>query len=65
MLSVKLFDFVFIKVKNYYPQMFLKEYKYIGKVKNIIRQIADNLKLSSDDSYKSDEERIDWIGYLC
>lgn len=39
--------------------MFLKEYKYIGKVKNIIRQIADNLKLSSDDSYKSDEERID------
>ena len=31
----------------------------LEKKKNVIRHIADDLKLSSDDSYKSDEERID------
>ena len=39
--------------------MFLKEYKYFGKEKNVIRHIGDDLKLSSDDSDKSDEQKID------
>ena len=39
------------KKVNYYPQVFLKECKYIKK--KVVRQIIDDLKSSSDDS---DEE---------
>ena len=39
---------------NYYPQVFLKECKYIKK--NVIRYIIDNLESSSDDSDDSVEE---------
>lgn len=34
--------------------MFLKEMQIFSK--NVIRQITDDLKFSSDDSYESDEE---------
>ena len=39
---------------NYYPQVFLKEYKYFEK--KVIRYIIDDLESSSDDSNGSDEE---------
>ena len=38
---------------NYYPQVFLKQYKYLEKKVN--RHIIDDLESSSDDS---DEEKI-------
>ena len=47
----------FKKDGNYYPHVFLKEYKYINK--NVIRNIIDDLGSSSnkpDDSDDSDEE---------
>ena len=44
------------KDKNYYPQVFLKECKYIEK--KVITHIIDNLESSSDDSEDSDEEKI-------
>ena len=41
---------------NYYPQVFLKEYKYIKK--KVVRHINNNLSdfSSSDESDESDEE---------
>ena len=42
------------KDDNYFPQVFLKECKYIGK--KVIRYIIDDLESSSDDSNDSDEE---------
>ena len=39
-LSVILIDFVFKIGKNYYPQMFLEECKYIVKEKEVTRQIT-------------------------
>ena len=42
------------KDENYYPQVFLKECKYIKK--KVIRHIIDDIESSSDDSYDSDEE---------
>ena len=38
---------------NYYPQVFLKECKYIKK--KVIRNIIDDLESSSDDSGDSEE----------
>ena len=53
-LAVILIGFVFKKVENYYPQVFLKECKYIEKEeKKVIRHITDDLDIFSDDS---DEE---------
>ena len=39
---------VFKKDENYYLQAFLREYKYIEKVKKGIRHINDDLEISSD-----------------
>ena len=47
-----LIDSVFIMGKNYYPQVFLDEYKYTVKEKKISQYINDDLEISSDDSYK-------------
>ena len=50
-------DSAFKQDENYYPHVFLKEYKYIKK--NVIRNIIDDLGSSSndpDDSDDSDEE---------
>ena len=40
------------KDKNYYPQVFLKECKYI----KYIRHIIDDMAISYDDSDESDKE---------
>ena len=42
-------------VKNYYPQVFLEECKYIVKEKKVTRNITGDLEISSD-SDESDEE---------
>ena len=44
------------KSEDYYPQVFLKESKYINK--KVIRNIIDDIKISSDDSDDSDEENV-------
>ena len=55
-LAVISLDTALKKDENYYPQVFLKEYKYIKK--KVIRHINDNLSdfSSSDYSDNSDEE---------
>ena len=42
------------KNENYYPQVFLKECKYIEK--KVVRHITDDSESSSDDSDNSDQE---------
>ena len=44
------------KDESYYPQVLLKECKYIEK--KVVRHITDDLESSSDDSDDSDEEKI-------
>ena len=39
--------------ENFYPQLFLKDCKYINK-KNVVRLIIDDLESSSEDSDDSD-----------
>ena len=46
--------FLLRKDENCYPQVFLKECKYIGK--KATRYIADDFKSSSDDSDYSEKE---------
>ena len=48
--AVILIDFVLKKDENFYPQVFLKEYKYIEKDEKVIRCITDDLKFFYDDS---------------
>ena len=52
-LAVISLDSALKKDENYYPQVFLKECKYIEK--KVIRHINDNLSDSSSDD-ESDEE---------
>ena len=52
-LAVITLDYALKKNDNYYPQVFLKESKYIEK--KIIRHIIDDLESSSDDSDNSDD----------
>ena len=47
-------DFILKKDESYYPQVFLKECKYVEK--KIIRHIHDNL---SDFSYSDDDDESD------
>ena len=54
-LSVILIDSVFRTGKNYYPQVFLEECKYVVKEKKIPKYIIDDIEISSD----SDEENFD------
>ena len=60
-LSMILTDSVVEIDKNYYPQLFLEECKYIVKEKKINKYIIDDLELSSDESDEviSDKESID------
>ena len=53
-LSVILIDSVFRLDKNYYPQLFLKEYKYVFKEKVMPEYITDDIEISSDDSDRED-----------
>ena len=46
--------------KNYYPQVFLEECKYVVKEKKIPKYIIDNIEISSDsDRGNSDEQNSD------
>ena len=47
-LAVILTDFVLEKGEICYPQVLLKEHKYIEKEKTVIRYITDDLKNFSD-----------------
>ena len=50
-------DSVFRTGKNYYPQVFVEEYKYVVKEKKMSRYIADDIEISSDsDREESDAE---------
>ena len=51
-LAVVLIDCIFKNDKNYYPQVSLKECKYIET--NMTRYITNDLENSSDDSYDSE-----------
>ena len=53
-LAVISMDSVLKGDENYYPQVFLKECKYINK--KVIGHIIDDLGSFSDDSEDSDEE---------
>ena len=53
-------DSVFRTGKNYYPQVFLEECKYVVKEKKIPKYIIDDIEISSDsDRINSDEEYSD------
>ena len=45
-LWVIIIDFVLKKDKNYYPQVFLEECKYIDKEKKMTRYITNDLEIS-------------------
>ena len=46
--------------KNYYPQVFLEECRYVVEEKNIPKYIIDDIEISSDsDRENSDEENSD------
>ena len=53
-LAVVSLDSALKKCENYYPQVFLKECKYIEK--KVVRQIINDLESSFGDSDDSDEE---------
>ena len=56
-LSVFLSNFAFRTSKNYYPQVFLQECKYVVKEKKISKHIIGDIEISSDsDRENSDEE---------
>ena len=55
-LSVILIDLIFIMGKNYYPQVFLEELRYIVKKKEVTGHIIEDLEVSCDDSDESNEE---------
>ena len=58
-ISVILIDSVFQVARNYYPQMFLEEFKYIVKEKKMIRYITDDLEISSDDPDNEHSDKED------
>ena len=57
-LSLILIDSVFRTGKNYYPQVFIEECKYVVKEKKMHEYITNDIEIFSDDSDKenSDEE---------
>ena len=59
-LSVILIDSVFRTGKNYYPQVFLEECKYVVKEEKIPKYIIEDIEVSSDSEREnSDEENSD------
>ena len=58
-LSVILINYVFNTGKNYYPQVFLEEYKYIVKEKKIPKYIINDTEVFDFDRENSDEENTD------
>ena len=61
-LAVISLDSAVKKHENYYPQVFLKECKYIKK--KLISHMIDDIESSSDDSHDSDEEYLFLINTL-
>ena len=55
-LSVILIDSVFRTGKNYYPQVFLEECKYVVKVKKLAKYIIKDTEISSDQSNTEDSD---------
>ena len=51
-------DFVFRTCKNYYPQVFLEECKYVVKENKIPKYIIDDIEISSDSDRKNSDEEI-------
>ena len=49
-------DSVYRKDKDYYPQLFLEECKYVIKEKKMSKFITDDIEISCDDS---DREKFD------
>ena len=58
-LSVVLIDPLFRVRKNYHPQMFLEECKYVVKEKKIPKYITDDIEISSNDSDKENSNEED------
>ena len=54
--SVILIDSVFRTDKNYYPQVFLEEFKCVVKGKTMPEYITDEIEISSDDSDGEDSD---------
>ena len=52
-------DSVFRTSKNYYPQVFLEECKYVFKEKEIPGYITDDIEISSDDCDREDYDYSD------
>ena len=55
-LSVILIDSEFKTGKNYYPQVFLEECKYVIKEKKIPKYIIDDREISSDSDRENPDE---------
>ena len=60
-MSVVLLDSVFRIGKNYYPQVFLEEYKYVIKEKNIHSYIIGDVEISSDSVGKNSNGKKFWL----
>ena len=56
-LSVILIDSVFRTAKNYYPQAFLEECKYVVKQKKMAEYITDDIEISWEDPREEKAER--------
>ena len=57
-----LINSVFRTDNNYYPQVFLEEWKYLVKEKKISKYIIEKIEISSDsdrENSNSDEENFD------
>ena len=55
-LSIVLIKSVFKTGKNYYPQVFLEECKYVIKEKKTPEYITDNVEISSDSEREDFDE---------
>ena len=62
-LSVILIDSVLKMSKNYYPQAFVEEYKYIVKEKEVTGHITEDLETYSDEG-NCDEENSDKENFI-
>ena len=59
-LSVILIDSVFKMGKNYYPQVFLEEGKYIVKERKVRKFIYNDLVISPEKFHKKDSDKEDF-----
>ena len=51
-------DSVFRTDKNYYPQVFLKERKYVVREKKMPEYITDDIEISSNSDREDSDEEI-------